>query len=402
MNFPLYIAKRYLFSKSSNNAINIIAAIAVIGVVVGTLALSIVLAGFSGLKTFSLSFINASDPDLRISIKEGKTFLFDSDLDSILSKDTKITSFSKAVEERAFYNYRNKQVVAYLKGVDDQFKNTSNIPRNLIVGNWVQEDVNDKVVVGNGISGQLALGILNYGDPLRILVPKPGQGYISNVQQAFNLVDTQAIGVFASSEELDQNYVFTNLATIQKLLGIQANEISQIDLRLSPGVDAKEFRNTLLKTLGPAYQIKTRQELNDVFYRMLNTENLVSYLIFTFIVIIALFNVIGAIIMMILDKKQNLKTITALGARVKDIKRIFILQGFLLTQVGLYLGLGISVILLVLQKQFKLFMITSTLPYPVEFEWTNFAVVWITISVLGYIAAQIASSRINTKLIEQA
>jgi len=402
LNFPLYIAKRYLISKSSNNAINIIAGISVLGVVLGTLALSIVLAGFSGLKTFSLSFLNASDPDIRISAQRGKTFIPNDTLISFLQQESEIAAFNFALEERAFYNYKGKQVVAYLKGVDSNFQKTSNISQKLIVGKWIDDAHPNQVVVGNGVSGQLALGILNYGDPLRILVPKPGQGYVSNIQDAFNLIDTQATGVFASSEDLDNNYVFTNLTTIQNLLGLSKNTVSEIDIRLKNSEDSSMLISKLKQEYGSLYKIENRQELNAVFYRMLNTENLVSYLIFTFIVVIALFNVIGAIIMMILDKRSNLKTLHAMGTRIKDIKRIFIKQGFLLTQIGLYLGIGISLILLLIQKVYTPFMITSRIAYPVELKLSNFFIVVITISVLGYISALIAASRINKDFIDKA
>jgi lipoprotein-releasing system permease protein len=401
LNFSLYIAKRYLLAKSSNNAINIIAWIAISGVIIGTMALCVVLAGFSGLKTFSLSYINASDPDLRISASSGKTFTYSSTVEVALQTDSRIKSFNKALEERAFFSYRNKQIVAYLKGVDQNFVNTSDISDNLIVGNWINPEISNQVVLGNSLSGKLSIGILNYGDPLSILVPKTGSGYISNIQKAFTKINVQAIGVFNSNEKLNDQYVFTSLETIQGLLGYQSQTISQIDLRIEDSSDIESVKETLSENLGSAFKIETREELNAVYYRMLNTENLVSYLIFTFIVVIALFNVVGAIIMMILDKKQNLKTLFALGAEIKEIKRIFIKQGFLLSQVGLYIGIALSLILILLQQNFELLMITRTLAYPVELKWTNFLLVILTISILGYVAAKISASRINKSLIEQ-
>jgi lipoprotein-releasing system permease protein len=152
--------------------------------------------------------------------------------------------------------------------------------------------------------------------------------------------------------------------------------------------------------LGPDFKVETREQLNAVFYKMLNTENLASYLIFTLILIIALFNVIGAIIMMILDKRDNLKTLYNLGASIKEIKRIFIFQGFLLTLFGLTVGLSIGIILVLLQKKYSLFMITQNLAYPVEFTYFNVLTVLVTILVLGLAASKIASSRISLKLVE--
>lgn len=402
MKFTSYIAKRYLISKSSNNAINIIAGISVVGVILGTVALSVVLAGFSGLKTFSLKFLNASDPDIRISTLKGKSFELREDLSELLANDNRLKSYSTSLEERAFFSYKNKQVVAYLKGVDENFGETSDLSEKLIVGTWIDPKKNNQVVVGNSLSGRLALGILNYGSPLRIMVPKTGKGYITNVQKAFNAADTQAIGVFAASEEMDDNYIFTNLETIQTLLELDTNQISQIDIRLKDQDIESEVIATYSEFLGSEFKVENRRQLNAVFYRMINTENLVSYLIFTFIVVIALFNVIGAIIMMILDKRSNLKTLSAMGATLRDIKRIFIRQGFLLSQIGLYAGLVLSLVLIAIQKYFEPFMITPRIAYPVELRLENFLLVIITISVLGYLAAKIAASRINQNLIDKA
>ena len=402
MKFTSYIAKRYLISKSSNNAINIIAGISVVGVILGTVALSVVLAGFSGLKTFSLKFLNASDPDIRISTLKGKSFELREDLSELLANDNRLKSYSTSLEERAFFSYKNKQVVAYLKGVDEKFGETSDLSEKLIVGTWIDPKKNNQVVVGNSLSGRLALGILNYGSPLRIMVPKTGKGYITNVQKAFNAADTQAIGVFAASEEMDDNYIFTNLETIQTLLELDTNQISQIDIRLKDQDIESEVIATYSEFLGSEFKVENRRQLNAVFYRMINTENLVSYLIFTFIVVIALFNVIGAIIMMILDKRSNLKTLSAMGATLRDIKRIFIRQGFLLSQIGLYAGLVLSLVLIAIQKYFEPFMITPRIAYPVELRLENFLLVIVTISVLGYLAAKVAASRINQNLIDKA
>ena len=402
MKFTSYIAKRYLISKSSNNAINIIAGISVVGVILGTVALSVVLAGFSGLKTFSLKFLNASDPDIRISTLKGKSFELREDLSELLANDDRLKSYSTSLEERAFFSYKNKQVVAYLKGVDENFGKTSDLSEKLIVGTWIDPKKNNQVVVGNSLSGRLALGILNYGSPLRIMVPKTGKGYITNVQKAFNAADTQAIGVFAASEEMDDNYIFTNLETIQTLLELDTNQISQIDIRLKDQDIESEVIATYSEFLGSEFKVENRRQLNAVFYRMINTENLVSYLIFTFIVVIALFNVIGAIIMMILDKRSNLKTLSAMGATLKDIKRIFIRQGFLLSQIGLYAGLVLSLVLIAIQKYFEPFMITPRIAYPVELRLENFLLVIVTISVLVYLAAKVAASRISQNLIDKA
>ena len=398
MNFPLYIAKRYLFTRSSNNAINIITLIAALGVIVGTFALFIVLSVFSGLKEFSLDFIRVSDPDLKVSIEKGKTFLFTDSISSIL-QDEKIAHYSKVVEERAFFNYRDKSHIASIKGVDANYLLVNNIDTAIYIGEWLDKEAMQTVVIGNGVSSTLSLGTYDFIESLKVYVPKPGKGYINNPKTAFNQLNLQPVGVFKLTEELDKKYVFSHIELAQNLLNYKTNQISAIELKLAADVDEKEVIQLLQNKLGDSYKIETREQLNAVFHKMLNTENLVSYLVFTLILIIALFNVIGAIVMMILDKKDNLKTLFSLGATIREIKRIFIFQGFLLTFIGLLIGLFLSITFVILQKKLGFIMITTELAYPVEFRIINVIIVFITILILGFLAARIASSRISNKIL---
>jgi len=399
LSFPLYIAKRYLFTKSSNNAINIITLIAALGVIVGTFALFIVLSVFSGLKEFSLDFIRVSDPDLKISIEKGKTFLFTDSISSIL-QDEKIAHYSKVVEERAFFNYRDKSHIASIKGVDANYLLVNNIDTAIYIGEWLDKEAMQGVVIGNGVSSTLSLGTYDFMESLKVYVPKPGKGYINNPKTAFSQLNLQPVGVFKLTEELDKKYVFSHIELAQNLLNYKTNQISAIELKLAADVDENELIQLLQNKLGNSYKIETREQLNAVFHKMLNTENLVSYLVFTLILIIALFNVIGAIVMMILDKKDNLKTLFSLGATIKEIKRIFILQGFLLTFFGLLIGLFLSITFVILQKELGFIMITTELAYPVEFRIINVVVVFFTILILGFLAARIASSRISNKILQ--
>lgn len=400
MNFPFYIAKRYLFSKSSNNTINIITLIAALGVIIGTLALFIVLSGFSGLRTFSIGFLNTSDPDLKISSIKGKSFDFNSKIETILKQENGIASYSKVIEERAFFDFHNKTHIAYIKGVDSNYINVNKIDTTVYIGTWLDKDIPLGVVVGNGISNALSVGVFEFIEPLKIYVPKPGKGYITDPKNAFSQINTQPIGIFALTDEIDKKFTFLPLELSQVLLNYTPNQISAIELKITQNYNRNLLVSDLKTKLGSNFKIETREQLNAVFYKMLNTENLASYLIFTLILIIALFNVIGAIIMMILDKRDNLKTLFSLGATIKEIKRVFILQGFLLTVFGLLIGLSLGVILVLLQKKYHLFMITQNLAYPVAFTFLNVFTVIITILVLGFLASKIASSRISKKLVE--
>lgn len=395
----MYIAKRYLGSKSSNNAINIITLIATLGVIVSTIALFIVLSVFSGLKDFSLSFIRTADPDLKITSVEGKSFLFDENIEKVLLRE-KIAAYSKVIEERVFLSYGEKSHVASIKGVDSNYLLVNRLDTAVYFGNWVNYDAKYTVVVGSAISTALSVGSYDFLESLKIYVPKPGKGYITNPKTAFSQVGAQTIGIYRLTDDIDKKFVYSNLSLAQDLLSYSENQISAIELKLIEGASAKDVQDELKESLGNGFEVKTRQQLNSVFYKMLNTENLVSYLVFTLILMIALFNVIGAIVMMIIDKRENLKTLFHLGSSVRDIRKIFVFQGFLLTLFGLFVGLLLAIPFVLLQKKYGFIMITQSLAYPVEFKFINVMLVIITIVILGYLAAKIASARISKKLVE--
>ena len=399
MNFSLYIAKRYLRSRSSNNAINIITIIATLGVIVSAVALFIVLSVFSGLKDFSLSFIRTSDPDLKILPSQGKSFFFNDSLRGVLQHEG-IEAYTKVIEERVFLNYADKSHVASIKGVDSNYLFVNRLDTAVYFGNWLNYKAKHTLVVGSSISSALSIGAYDFLESLKIFVPRPGEGYITNPKTAFNQVRGQTIGIYRLTDDIDKKFIYANLALAQDLLRYDQQQVSAIELKVKEDYGAKALKSEIALLLGPDYQVKTRQELNAVFYKMLNTENLVSYLVFTLILVIALFNVIGALVMMIIDKRENLKTLFHLGAQLREIKRIFVLQGFLLTQFGLWVGLSLAIPFVLLQKKYGLIMITQSLAYPVEFRWINVVAVILTLTVLGLLSARLASARISKKLID--
>lgn len=397
MNVSLYIAKRYLFSKSNNNAINFITIIAAIGVIIGSASLFIVLSGFAGLKDFSLQFSSIVDPDLKILSAKGKSFkITQEDLTQIDSLEG-VASYSKVIEERVILNFDSKNLIAKIKGVDENYPQ-STIDSILVQGKWFEPNT-DQIVSGWGISNNLSFGVFDYAKTIRISVPKPGKGQISSIKSAFNSVNSTNSGVFQINEELDNLYVFANFETAQYLLSYKKNQISAIEVQLISLEDIDIVKQQLLNIFGDRVVIKNRMQLNDALYKMLNTEYLAVYLIFTLVLIIALFNVIGSIVMMILDKKKNLNTLFNLGATIKDIRYIFFLQGSLMTLIGGSVGLLIGFVVIWLQEIFSIVMITSSLPYPVTIKTVNFIIVFSTISILGIIASKIASARISKQLI---
>lgn len=399
MNFPLYIAKRYLRSKSTNNAINFITNIALIGVVLGAASLFIVLSGFAGLKDFTLQFSTIVDPDLKAEPSQGKSFVLTQDEIEQLNNLDDIAEFSKIIEERVFVTADNKNTLAILKGVDGHFENVVSIDSVIDYGNWLEQKTN-QIVMGWGISNSLSLGVLDFTKPVSIFVPKPGKGQITSAKNAFNSVRTINVGIFFINETLNDNYIYAPIDLTKHLLNYSNNQYSALEFKLKEGVDESKAKTKLKAILGNKVILKNRAQLNDAIYKMLNTENLAVYLIFTLVLIIAFFNVIGSLIMMILDKKQSLNTIFNMGTTVRDIRKIFFYQGSLMSIIGGFIGLVLALIITALQKQFGWVMITPTLPYPITIKVENFIIVFLTISVLGIVASKIASARITKQLVQ--
>ena len=398
MNFSLYIAKRYLFTKSRRNAINIMTLIASGGVIVAAAALFIVLSVFAGLKTYSLQFTSFVDPDIKLFPKTGKSFIATQDLTNKINAIEGVAQFSKVIEERVIIRSENKNLLATLKAVDSNYLEVTEIDAMIAKGNWHNGE-KDYVVCGWGISNTLSFGIFDFLKPLSLYVPKPGKGQLSSIKGAYNSVYVNNVGLFDINEQLNNSVIYADISLAQELLNYQTQQISSIEIKLSEYADESEVLSSLKTYFGDNLIIKTRVQLNDALYKMLNTENLAIYLIFTLVIIIALFNVVGAMIMMILDKKPSLLTLYNLGVEIKGIKQIFFLQGSLMTLISGILGVLVGLIIVSLQQQFNLIMLTPELPYPVQLKAINILIVLATIFILGFLASKVASQRINESLI---
>ena len=369
------------------------------GIIVGTMALFVVLSVFSGLKVFSLSFTNEIDPDLKMTSTLGKSFFISPDQEKEIKNIQGVASYTKIIEERVLFLFKDKQQVTYLKGVDSVYPVVNDIKKKLFNGQWLKRDTY-QVVIGYGIAQDFSMGIMDFENPLQIFAPKPGKGAIDNPEEAFNKTDVLPVGIYSVSEELDSKYVFADLGLVQELLMYKPNQISGIELNLKENADENAVKGKLQAIFKNKITLKNRAQLNESLYKMLNTENIAVYLIFTLVIIVALFNLIGALIMMILDKKGNLKTLFNLGTPIHHLRKIFLLQGTLLSVFGGVIGLVLGIILVVLQQQYELIMITPTLAYPVVFTLENVLIVMGTIVSLGFVASLIASSRVSKKLLD--
>ncbi|TBX71363.1 ABC transporter permease [Flavobacterium silvisoli] len=370
------------------------------GIIVGAMALFVVLSVFSGLRDFSLSFSNDFDPDLKVNPSAGKYFFITPQQEKEIASIEGIASYSKVAEERVLFFFKGKEMVTYLKGVDANFTRTNILAKNNIFnGQWLKPETY-QVVVGYGISDKLSLGLFDFNNPFEVYVPRKGKGVIQSEEEAFIKTNLIPVGIYAISEDLDGKYVFCDLALARELLELKPNQISGLEIKEKPNADETVIVEKLNTVFNNKVTIKNRAQQNATLYKMLNTENIAVYLIFTLVIVIALFNLIGALIMMILDKKSNLKTLFNLGSEIKDLKKIFLLQGSLLSVLGGIAGLLLGIIIVVIQQQFKLVMITDTLAYPVVFSIQNVLIVLATIVLLGIISSWIASSRVSKKLLD--
>ncbi|MCK5782165.1 MAG: ABC transporter permease [Flavobacteriales bacterium] len=400
MNFPSYIAKRYLFSKSSNNAVNIITAVSVVGVAVGTMALLVVLSAFSGLEKFSISMLSTFDPDIKITPSEGKSFSYEAYIDSILKSHDDIAAYSKTLEEKVFLRYRDKEFISKIKGVDNNFLNVNVIDSTIYAGRWLSYNSDKEIIVGGGISHYLSLGLRDSFKGLEVYVVKPGKGQISDPMSSFRRKDAFPVGLFAIEKEIDEKYIIANLFFVQDLLHYDSSKVSAIEIKLGKGEKPDRIAKSLRQELGKSFVVKTQKEQHSLIYKMMNTEKVVTYLIFTLILIIAVFNVIGSISMLIVDKKSNLHTLWSFGASEILLRNIFVRVGLMITFIGGVSGiiLGSALILLQYHFEFLTFGGTSAMAYPVELNITNIAVVTFTIFFIGFIASKLSVLRLKKEL----
>lgn len=371
--------------------------------IVGGASLMIVLAGFAGLKTFSLSFSTFFDPDLKILPKTGKFITISEENLKKIQQIEGIVAYSQVLEERVFLNHNQKNYIAHIKGVDDNYQKVNQVDSILVIqsGNWYLDD--DYVIVGDYIARNLNLGLHNTASPLQIIVPKSGKGSITSGASPYREEFVLVSDYYQVTEDLDGKYVFSTLPLAQRLLGLSPQEISGIELKIKPNSSEKNIISQLHSIFNQEIVVKNRTELNEDLHKMFNTENLATYLIFTLVLIVALFNLVGAIIMMILDKQNDLKTLYALGLTPSKLKQIFFLQGFLISLIGAVLGVVLGVSIAWLQQKYEWLLINpnsyNPIAYPIEIQWVDVLTVFFTILILGTFSSWIGSRRVSEKLV---
>ena len=390
MSVVLKIAWRYFFSKSGQTVINRINSIALLVIIVATSALMIVLSAFSGLKDFGLSFSNIFDPDFRIIPKLGKTISLDNSKIRRLEKVDGIKAFSPILEEKVFLSFKEKNQVANLKGVGLDYLNVIPADSLVSVGEWLVPESN-AIVAGYGIGADMNLGVYDYGSFLNISIPRKNSNS-SLRQNPFYTQQAVTIGLYQISEDIDQKYIFSTIDFARDLLQYPQNVFSSIEIKASPEANSKDLKKKIQKIMGDSVQIKDRTQINTALYKMLNTEHLAIYLIFTLVLIVALFNVVGALVMMILDKKPQMNILKAMGVTQQQLRQIFFCLGMMIISFGGGIGLVLSSIIILIQQWNPFINIPGTsLAYPVKWEFENIFVVMGTLLLLGSIASGWAS-----------
>lgn len=399
MSFPFYIARRYTISRSKSTAINIITGIAAAGIVVSTAALFIILSVFSGLKDFSLSFTNTTDPDLKLTPAMGKSFVMTPKQEQDLKTLKGIAVYSKVAEERVLFYFDEKEQVAIMKGVDSLFTNVNPIKKSVPIGQWI-EPYTAQAVVGAAIMNKLSMDLYDFNRSFEVFVPKAGKGAIQNPDDAFSKERLIPVGLYNINDDQDSKYVYVDLTLAQDMLQFKPNQLTSLEFKLANGANEADVRKSIETIFNNKVVLKNREQLNDSLYKMLNAENLATYLFCSLVVVLTLFCLAGALIMLILDKKENIKTLYSLGAEVKSLRNIFFYQGIFITTLGATFGMALGTAIVLIQKYYSVVMITPTMAYPVQFNVMNIVIVLLTIFILGILASRIGAARVGKKLME--
>ncbi len=407
MNFPIYIAKRYLFSKKSHNIINIISLISAVGVTVGTMALIVVLSVFNGFEDLVKSLYSTFDPDLLIELKEGKAF----DTSEINAEKIKqlpgVVSYTEVVEDNALLKFRSEQYIVTIKGVSDDFLYDNPLDTMLYDGEFILKMGNaDMAIMGYLVAYHLGVRINDFEHPVYIYVPKRTGKTLGRLDNAFDIKPVYLSAVFAVQQEFDSKYVIISLDLARELLQYK-NEVTDIEIRLNPSADMEQIQEKVKEISGNRFIVKNRFQQQELLYRIMKSEKWAIFLILSFILLIATFNLIGSLSMLILDKKKDIAILYSMGANEKTIKRIFRVEGMMISVFGALTGLILGALLCWVQMEFGLIRLGSEanafiVPYyPVKMEIMDFVSVFGIVLAIGFFTSWYPVRQITKQFLNQ-
>ena len=395
MNFPFFIARRYLFSKKSTHVINVISSISVIGVAVATMALVIVLSVFNGFHDLVASLFTSFDPQLKVVPVEGKTAPSDDPILTQIRLLPEVDVATETVEDQALAIYDGKQAMVKIKGVDDNFAELSHITDILYGdGSFSLHAANlEYGILGIRLAQTLGIGA-QWDGYLKIYAPqKEGQLDLSNPGEGFVADSLNSPGVLFSvrQSKYDKNYIVTSIAFARNLFG-QQGMLSDLEIRLKEGSDLNAVKAEMQKIAGTKYKVLDRFEQQEDTFKIMSIEKLMAYIFLTFILVVACFNIIGSLSMLIIDKKNDVVTLRNLGANDKQITRVFLFEGRMIAVIGAVIGIGLGLLLCLLQQQYGFVRLGESEgsfileAYPVSVHYTDVAIIFVTVIAVGWLA----------------
>lgn len=405
MNFPFYVAKRYLFSKKKRNAINIITNISITGIAVSTAALVIILSVYNGFEDFIHALADFSDADIEITPTEGKTIDLSNEKIKRIESIEGIDAISQVMEETVLLRHDDRQYIATIKGVSDNYSQVSGIDSAITDGEFLLQNKNHRfAIIGRGVSYYLGVGT-EAVRPISVYVLKRDARRNMNPADAFNRKLIFPVGVFSIEEEVDSKYMIVPIGFTRELLDYPKQTVTSLELKINVDTNFEEVQNQIESLLNPEFTVKNRYQQNELFYKVMQSEKWAIYFILTFILIIASFNIVGTLTMLILEKKENIQTLTHLGSDKKLINRIFLIEGLLVSISGAFIGLFFGLAISYAQAKFELiklkggesFLIDA---YPVAIEWSNVLAVAATVIIIGFLAAWFPIKTVSGKLVK--
>ena len=412
MNFPFYIARRYLFSKKSHHAINVISGVSVCGVALATLALVCTLSVFNGFQDLVSMMFTAFDPEIKITAANGKVFDSQNEQIQLLRELPEIEVFSESLEDNAMVQYKGRQTMVVIKGIEENFNQLTAIDSILYGrGEWIlQDEVVDYAVPGIELVSVLGTGI-RFLDPLEVYAPKRGVKInVANPSTSFQSSYLHSSGlVFAvNQQKYDASYILTSLSFARELFQYET-EVSSIELKLAANADIKKAKNKIQRMLGTDFLVLDRYEQQADTYRIMEVEKLISYVFLSFILLVACFNVIGSLSMLIIDKRNDVVTLRNLGANNRVISFVFLFEGYMITFFGALIGIGLGLILCFIQQEFGVIPLGSGASagafvvdaYPVSVYATDVVLVLITVLVTGFLSVFFPVRYLTRRLLVQ-
>jgi lipoprotein-releasing system permease protein len=403
LNTSIYIAKRYLFSKKQTHAINIISGISILGVLVGSAALIIILSVFNGLEQVILSLYSNFTPELKIEPRLGKTFDPNTPYFNGLGRDVRVVSYTQVLQEKALIKYADRQFIGTIKGVSDDFLKGRKLDSTIQFGSFTLKDKEHNfAVIGSTVQGNLGVSLKNQFVSLQIFSPKRSAGNSTNPMNDFVFRSIQPSGVFGIQQDFD-DLIITPIEFTRDLLD-EPNQVSSIEINYKKGTDLDQIQETIEGKIGKYYTVKNRKEQNTELYKTINYERWSIFMILTFVLIIAIFNIIGSLTMLVIDKRKDIAILTSLGANKRLIQGIFFFEGMMISVIGCVGGLILGLIVCLIQKQFGFIKMGSAISvldaYPVAFKLSDIGLVFITVTVIAVIASGI-SSNLSVKRLDE-